>query len=76
MLHCWLEVGPEDPAMGQLDQGSQLVPSVLEQMMRWYPNFTLHCVPEMQLSQLQHQKGYSTVTPSTVVSKLTPIHTR
>jgi hypothetical protein len=52
MPDCWLEVSlhPEGPATGQLDQGFPLFPLVLEQMLSWYQNFTLHCMRRMQLS--------------------------
>jgi hypothetical protein len=33
---------PEFPATGQLDQGSPLFSSVLEQSLGWYPNFMSH----------------------------------
>jgi hypothetical protein len=47
MPDCWLEVSlhPEGPATGQLDQGFPWFSLVLEQMLSWYPNSTLHCSP-------------------------------
>jgi hypothetical protein len=50
---CWLEVSlhPEGPAIGQLDQGFPWFALVPEQMLSWYPNFTLLCILHMQPSQ-------------------------
>jgi hypothetical protein len=40
----WLEVSlhPESPETGQLDEGFPWFSLVPEQMLSWYPNFTLH----------------------------------
>jgi hypothetical protein len=56
MPDCWLKVSlhPEGPATGQLDQGFPWFPLVPEQMLSWYPNFTLHCMLRLQSSQLEH----------------------
>jgi hypothetical protein len=42
----WLEISlhPEGPASGQLDQGFPWFSLVSEQMVSWYPNFTLFCM--------------------------------
>jgi hypothetical protein len=42
---CWLEVGlhPDGPVTDQLNQGFLWFSFVLEQMLSWYPNSTLHC---------------------------------
>lgn len=47
---CWLEVSmhPKGPAAGQLNHGFPWFSSVLEQMLSWYQNFTLLCIPLMQ----------------------------
>jgi hypothetical protein len=42
MPDCW-----GCPATGQLDQGFPWFSSVLEQILRWYPNSTLHCLLHM-----------------------------
>jgi hypothetical protein len=42
---------PKVPETGQLDQGFPWFSSVLEQMLIWYPNCTLHCILHMQTSQ-------------------------
>jgi hypothetical protein len=49
---CWLEVSLhlEGPATGQIDKDFPWFSSVLEQMLSWYPNFTLHCMLHMQPS--------------------------
>jgi hypothetical protein len=39
----------------QLDQGFPWSSSVLEQMLSWYQNSTLHCLLHMQPSQWKHQ---------------------
>jgi hypothetical protein len=41
MPDCWLEVSlhPEGPVTGQLDQGFPWFSSILEQMLRWHPEF-------------------------------------
>jgi hypothetical protein len=54
MTNCWLGVSlhPEGPAAGQLDRGFPWFSLVPEQMLRWYPNSTLHCVLYMQPSLL------------------------
>jgi hypothetical protein len=43
-VYC-LEVGlhPEGPSTGQLDERFPRFSSVLEQILSWYPNSTLHC---------------------------------
>jgi hypothetical protein len=53
MPDCWLEVSlhPEGPATSQLDQGFPWISLVLEQMLSWYPNSTLHCMLSTQPSQ-------------------------
>jgi hypothetical protein len=50
---CWLEVSfnPEGPATGQIDQGFPWFYLAPKQMLSWYPNFTLHCMFDMQPSQ-------------------------
>jgi hypothetical protein len=52
MPDCWLEVSlhSEGPATDQFDQGFPWFSSILEQMLRWYPNSTLHCMLHMQPS--------------------------
>jgi hypothetical protein len=46
MLDFWLEVSlhPEGPVIGQLDKGFPWFSLDTEQMLRWYPNSTLHFV--------------------------------
>jgi hypothetical protein len=53
MSHYCLEVSlhPEYPTTGQLDQGFPQFPSVLELILSWYTNSTLHCMLHMQISQ-------------------------
>jgi hypothetical protein len=40
---------PEGLATGQLSQGFPWFSSVLEQMLSWYPNSTLHCIRNTQI---------------------------
>jgi hypothetical protein len=44
MPNCWLEVNlhPEGPATGQLEQDFPWLSLVPEQMLSWYQNFTVH----------------------------------
>jgi hypothetical protein len=55
MPDCWLEVNlhPEGPATGQLDQSFPWFFLVPEQMLSWYPNSTLNCMLLMQLSEFK-----------------------
>jgi hypothetical protein len=53
MPDYWLEVNllPEGPATGQLDQSFPWFPLDPEQMLSLYPNSTLHYMPHMEPSQ-------------------------
>jgi hypothetical protein len=44
-------LNPEGPATGRPDQAFSWVSSVIEQMLGWYPDATLHCMLHMKPSQ-------------------------
>jgi hypothetical protein len=52
----------EGPATGQLDQGFPWFSLVPEQMLSWYPNSTLHCMPPMQPSHWWLWKFHTALT--------------
>jgi hypothetical protein len=47
---------PESPATRHFNEGFPWFSSVLQQMLSWYPNSTLHCMLHMQPSQMVTSK--------------------
>jgi hypothetical protein len=74
MPDCWPDVSShsEGPATGQLDQGFAWLSSVLEKMLSWCPNSTLHCSLHMQPLQCQIKFHHNAALP-TSYKKLIPI---
>jgi hypothetical protein len=68
MPDCWLKVSThsEGPATGQLDQGFPWFSSVLEQILSWYPNSTLYCMPLMQPCQHQNFRPKVALPPISI----------